>query len=171
METIDAYYHNGKVYIPGTDRLIDLLDRGFGTLKGKRLILTPYESFFLKEKGRISVIEKKTGRSLNLQDLVRRFSKNRQEMWIKYLVYRDLRERGYIVRENPRVDFEIHGKGAERRFISIVYEGGEANIKELETLQRYAAEQRKELVLAVIDRRTDLVYYSVEEMTFQKGQV
>ncbi|MBS7650625.1 MAG: tRNA-intron lyase [Candidatus Bathyarchaeia archaeon] len=171
IETFDAYYRNGTVYIPYVEGATDLLERGFGTLKGKKLILSPYECFFLREKGRISVVEKDTGRSLSLKELVRRYSRKRREIWIKYLVYRDLRERGYIVREASKVDFEIHGKGAERRLISIVYEGGEANIKELESLQRYAAEQRKELVLAVIDRRTDLVYYSVEEMTFNKNQV
>lgn len=171
METFYAYYSDGTVYTPYAEGVTDLLERGFGTIKGKKLILSPYECFFLKEKGRISVVEKKTGRSLSLKELVREYSRKRREIWIKYLVYRDLRERGYIVREASKVDFEIHGKGAERRLISIVYEGGEANIKELEALQRYAAEQRKELVLAVIDRRTDLVYYSVEEMTFNKSQV
>ncbi|MEM2941843.1 MAG: hypothetical protein QXT81_00225 [Candidatus Bathyarchaeia archaeon] len=92
----------------------------------------------------------------------------RQETWIRYLVYRDLRDRGYIVRESRKVDFEIYGKGAERRLVHIVYEGGEASLRELTTLVRYAAKQHKELILAVIDRRTDLVYYSVGEMDFHR---
>jgi hypothetical protein len=63
METFYAYYSDGTVYTPYAEGVTDLLERGFGTLKGKKLILSPYECFFLKEKGRISVFEKKTERA------------------------------------------------------------------------------------------------------------
>lgn len=170
LEILEAFYRKGKVYIPEADRLMELLDRGFGTLRGERLELSPYESFFLVEKARIKVADKDSGNPLSLHDLVARFSMGKQEIWIRYLVYRDLRDRGYIVRGSEKVDFEIHGKGAERRLVSIVYEGKEANLQELTALIRYAAKQKKELILAVIDRRTDLVYYSIGEMEFRRLQ-
>jgi tRNA-intron endonuclease len=168
IETIEAQFRNGRVYIPEGDRLMELLDRGFGTRRDKRLELSPYETFFLTEKGRIRVIDKRSGSAMSLHNLVANLSMGKQEVWIRYLVYRDLRDRGYIVREANRVDFEIYGKGSERRLLSIVYEGREANLQDLTTLIRYAAKQRKELILAVIDRRTDLVYYSIGEVEFQK---
>jgi tRNA-intron endonuclease len=170
IETFEAHYKNGRVSIPEADRLIELLDRGFGTRRDKRLDLSPYEAFFLTEKGRVNIIDVKNKEPLSLHDLVTRLSLGRQEIWIRYLVYRDLRDRGYIVRETQKVDFEIHGKGAERRLVYIVYEGGEASLRELTALIRYAAKQQKELILAVIDRRTDLVYYSIGEMNFQRNQ-
>lgn len=147
---------------------MELLDRGFGTRHDNRLDLSPFESFFLTEKGRITVIDTKKKEPLSLHDLVTRLSLGKQEIWIKYLVYRDLRDRGYIVRESKKFDFEIHGKGAERRFVYIVYEGAEASLKQLTKLIRHAAKQQKELILAVIDRRTDLVYYSIGEIIFQE---
>jgi len=170
LEIFEAFYSNGKVYVPEADRLMELLDRGFGTRRDQRLELSPYESFFLVEKSRIKIVDKDSGGPLSLHDLVARFSMGKQEVWIRYLVYRDLRDRGYIVRGSEKFDFEIHGKGAERRLVSIVYEGKEANLQELTTLIRYAAKQKKELILAVIDRRTDLVYYSIGEMEFKKLQ-
>jgi tRNA-intron endonuclease len=169
-ESLDAYYKKRRVYIPESDRQIEFLDRGFGTRRGKKLELSPYEAFFLTEKGRIKVTDEDTQEILSLHDLVTELSMGKQEIWIRYLVYRDLRERGYIVRETKKVDFEIHGKGAERRLISIVYEGGESSLHELTNLLRYAARQKKELILSVIDRRTDLVYYSIGEMIFQKNK-
>jgi tRNA-intron endonuclease len=168
IESFEAQYKNGRVSILNCSELIELLDRGFGTRREKRLDLSPYEAFFLTEKGRISVIDAKSREHLSLHDLITRYSQGRRETWIRYLVYRDLRDRGYIVRESRKVDFEIYGKGAERRLVHIVYEGGEASLRELTTLIRYAAKQRKELILAVIDRRTDLVYYSVGEMDFYR---
>ncbi len=169
-EALDAYYKKRRVYIPESDRQIEFLDRGFGTRSGKKLELSPYEAFFLSEKGRIKVTDEDKQKNLSLHDLVKKLSMGKQEIWIRYLVYRDLRERGYIVRETKKVDFEIHGKGADRRLISIVYEGGESSLHELTNLLRYAARQKKELILAVIDRRTDLVYYSIGEMIFQKNK-
>src|SRR2546425_11171607 len=50
----------------------------------------------------------------------------------KYLVYRDLRDRGYLVRESEGgFDFETFGKGATRRQVSIVFEGGESTLERL----------------------------------------
>jgi tRNA splicing endonuclease len=49
-----------------------------------------------------------------------------------------------------------------RRYVSIVYEGGEADLKTLRKLLKRSTREKKELILAVVDRRTDIVYYSLE---------
>jgi len=153
------------VHIPYKQDLMELRDRGFGDLKGEKLYLTAYESFYLVEKQKIHVFDKKTGDKLELRELVRRFSVGKPEIWIKYLVYRDLRDRGYLVRESTRAfDFDIYGKGPLRRLISIVYEGGEASLKKLGKLLRYSDAEKKELILAVVDRRTDIVYYTLSSL-------
>jgi tRNA-intron endonuclease len=153
------------VYIPYKSELMELRDRGFGDLKNGKLKFTPYESFYLIEKQRIRVFDKKTQEELTLRDIVKRVSIGRPEIWIKYLVYRDLRDRGYIVRESDRdFDFDIYGKGPLRRLISIVYEGGEASLRKLQKLLRYSEREKKELVLAVVDRRTDIVYYTLSSL-------
>jgi len=154
-----------SVYIPYKSELMELRDRGFGDLKKGRLLFTAYESFYLIEKQRIRVFEKKSENELTLRDVVRRFSIGKPEIWIKYLVYRDLRDRGYIVRESDRnFDFDIYGKGPLRRLISIVYEGGEASLRKLQRLLGYAEREKKELILAVVDRRTDIVYYTLSSL-------
>jgi tRNA-intron endonuclease len=154
-----------SVYIPYKSELMELRDRGFGDLKEDRLLLTAYESFYLHEKQRIVVRSKRTRDELTLRDLVKKFSVGKPAIWIKYLVYRDLRDRGYIVREsNKTFDFDIYGKGPMRRLISIVYEGGEASLRKLGKLLAYADKERKELILAVVDRRTDIVYYTLSSL-------
>lgn len=145
--------------------LMELRDRGFGDLRSGKLLLSPYESFYLIEKQKIRVFAKKAERELELRDLVRKFSVGKPEIWIKYLVYRDLRDRGYIVRESTKAfDFDIYGKGPLRRLISIVYEGGEASLRKLGKLLRYSDKEKKELLLAVVDRRTDIVYYTLSSL-------
>ena len=154
-----------RVYIPYKPELMELRERGFGDLRADKLLFTPYESFYLIEKQKIRVFDKRNESELELRDLVRKFSVGKPEIWIKYLVYRDLRDRGYIVRESTKVfDFDIYGKGPLRRLISIVYEGGEASLRKLGKLLKYSDKEKKELILAVVDRRTDIVYYTLSSL-------
>jgi tRNA-intron endonuclease len=161
FEVYEAFLQAGVVFLPRASELMEMRERGFGELKGKRLVLTPYESFYLLEKGRIT-IEDKRKEKLTFEELVKSLSARHAEIWVKYLVYRDLRDRGYIVRECPVFDFEIHGKGPMRRYVYIVYEGGEADLRTLRRLLKRSARDKKDLILAVVDRRTDIVYYSLD---------
>ena len=161
----DTHIDSRGVYVDYKPELMELRERGFGELKEHKLHFAPYESFYLLEKQKIKVFDKRNGRELELRDLVRRFSVGKPEIWIKYLVYRDLRDRGYIVRESTKMlDFDIYGKGPLRRLISIVYEGGEASLRKLGKLLSYSESEKKELILAVVDRRTDIVYYTLSSL-------
>jgi len=161
----DTVVDSRGVFVVYKPELMELRDRGFGDLKAGKLHFAPYESFYLLEKQKIKVYDAKSKRELELKDLVRKFSVGKPEIWIKYLVYRDLRDRGYIVRESTRdFDFDIYGKGPLRRLISIIYEGGEASLRKLSNLLKYSDKEKKELILAVVDRRTDIVYYTLSSL-------
>lgn len=161
FQVYETFLRAGQVVLPKAAELMELRERGFGELRGKRLVLTPYEGFYLLEKGRITV-EGVTKKKITFEELVKSLSGKKPEVWVKYLVYRDLRDRGYIVRECPVFDFEIHGKGPMRRYVYIVYEGGEADLGTLRRLLKRSTRDKKDLIIAVVDRRTDIVYYSLE---------
>jgi len=160
--------------MPKAEKVMELRERAFGTLAGDRVTLNPYEAFYLTEKNKVRVRTEGTKKTLLLKDLVTRLSIGKPAIWIKYLVYRDLRDRGYLVREiggKSRFDFETFGKGATRRLVYIVYEGGETSLGELAKMSAKANGEGKDLVLAVIDRRTDIVYYTLNTMEDFKEQV
>ena len=161
FQVYEASLRAGEVFLPRASELMEMRERGFGTLKGRRLVLTSHEAFYLLEKGRITV-EGNNKENITFEELVKSVSTRRPAVWVKYLVYRDLRDRGYVVRECPVFDFEVHGKGPMRRYIYIIYEGGEADLKTLRTLLKRASRDKKDLILSVVDRRTDIVYYSLE---------
>lgn len=161
FQVYEASLRTGEVFLPRASELMEMRERGFGTLRGRRLVLTSHEAFYLLEKGRITV-EGKNKENITFEGLVKSVSTRRPAVWVKYLVYRDLRDRGYVVRECPVFDFEVHGKGPMRRYIYIIYEGGEADLKTLRTLLKRASRDKKDLILSVVDRRTDIVYYSLE---------
>jgi len=54
-----------------------------------------------------------------------------------------------------------------RRLVGIVVEGGEATLEKLARLSGKANKEGKDLVLAVIDRRTDIVYYTLNTGNFK----
>ena len=167
-EVLEAYLSKGVVFLRDPGKLMDLREKAFGTLTGERILLNPYETFYLVEKKRISVLDEKTKQTRTLQQLVTKLSIGKPAIWTKYLVYRDLRDRGYLVREGEAgYDFESFGKGATRRLVSIVYEGGESTLEKLARLSAKANKDGKDLVLAVIDRRTDIVYYTLNPENFQ----
>jgi len=161
FQVYEAFLQAGQVVLPNASQLMEIRERGFGELRGRKLRLSEYEAFYLLEKGRINLQSRST-ESITLEELVKCLSARRPELWVKYLVYRDLRDRGYIVRECLGFDFEIHGKGPMRRYVYIVYEGGEADLKTLRRLLKRATRDKKVLILAVVDRRTDIVYYSLD---------
>ncbi len=167
---LEASLAKNRVYLLEPEKLMELREKAFGTLSDERIILNPYETFYLVEKNRIRVVEERSRNSLSLQELVTKLSVGNPAIWTKYLVYRDLRDRGYLVRDKTGgFDFESFGKGATRRLVAIVFEGGEATLDKLAKLSARANKEGKDLVLAVIDRRTDIVYYTLNTENF-KGQ-
>ncbi|MBS7655043.1 hypothetical protein KEJ50_00845 [Candidatus Bathyarchaeota archaeon] len=160
-EPIQGYLKKGEVFLPLTEEVKELREKGFGELKNGGLQLQSYEAFYLVEKGKIKVFDFNSKQLLELGNLVKKLFANKKEELIKYLVYRDLREKGYIVRESEKMDFEVYGKGSLRRLVTIVHEGRETTVGKLISLLKFAEEERKELILAVIDRRTDIVFYTL----------
>ncbi len=169
VEPFEAFLSRGRVYLPESEKTMELRERAFGTLTNGRVVLNPYEAFYLVEKKRIRVLDDKTKQTRTLHDLVTQLSVGKPAIWTRYLVYRDLRDRGYLVREGESdYDFETFGKGAMRRLVAIVFEGGESTLEKLARLSAKANKDSKDLVLAVIDRRTDIVYYTLNTENFQR---
>jgi tRNA-intron endonuclease len=89
------------------------------------------------------------------------------------LVYRDLRSRGYVVREGfgAGIDFRIYkrgsyGKDTASYLVLGTQEGKPLPIEDLTSALQYCQSQKKELILAVMNRRGEIVYYTVSNLHF-----
>ena len=84
----------------------------------------------------------------------------------RYIVYRDLKERGYAVRAG-RAGLWLYPRGARRGekparyFVHIRSEKDLISIADLDRLLRSARNMRKELILAIVDEESDVTYYEV----------
>ena len=105
-----------------------------------------------------------------MRELLRRAGATVDQFEIRYLVYRDLRQRGYVVEERDGpTDFQVYPRGgAPKKTPSkywVVALSERAVFSMDDVLARIAetAAVRKSLLLAVVDEESDLTYYAVRE--------
>jgi tRNA-intron endonuclease len=149
-----------------------LTSRGYGTLENKIFTLTFFESLYLQDKAMLEV-KAKDGATVDFQGLLHCYEALNENAWVNYLVYRDLRTRGYVVREGfgIGIDFRIYDRGAYGKdtapyLILGNQEGKPLPINDLASALQKCQNQKKELILAVMNRRGEIVYYSVGELHF-----
>ena len=167
---MEGLINNDGVQISKKQFIDELSSRGYGVAKGKDLILAFYEALYLIDKHVLKIRDEK-GKIVDFQKLVERYESVNENAWAGYLVYRDLRGRGYVVREGfgSKVDFRVYdrgdySKGTAKYLIVNVQEGKPISIQDLTNSMTESLSLKKELVLAVINRRGEIVYYSVSEL-------
>jgi tRNA-intron endonuclease len=149
-----------------------LSQRGYGTAENGGLTLAFYEALYLLDKELLEVKHEK-GREVDFQALLQAYEKTNPNAWVNYLVYRDLRSRGYVVREGfgAGTDFRIYDRGAYGKdtasyMVLSTQEGKPLTIEDLTSALQHCQSQKKELILAVMNRRGEIVYYSISSLKF-----
>ncbi len=149
-----------------------LTSRGYGTLENKVFTLTFFEALYLQDKAMLEAKDK-DGATVDFQSLLHAYEAVNENAWVNYIIYRDLRSRGYVVREGfgVGIDFRIYERGAYGKdtapyLILGTQEGKPLPINDLAGALQKCQSQKKELILAVMNRRGEIVYYSVGELHF-----
>lgn len=171
---IRAFLREGGVFVPSSEDVEGLSSRGYGTPTENGLELTFYEALYLLSKEVIEVKEAKTKENVSVQDLLERFRSVEEGAWVKFLIYRDLRSRGYVVREGfgLGIDFRVYGRGEYGKdtadyLIFGIQEGQPVLVEDLARTLEYTQNLKKKLVLAVLNRRGEIVYYSLSRLAFE----
>lgn len=110
-------------------------------------------------------------RFLTPEALFKHFQEIMPDFWEKYVVYRDLKTRGYIVRRGIKdiSHFRVYKKGVKKgnepaKFIYFgIFEGKPVPLARLHEISDYAMNNRQDLILAVVDRQMDITYYNVKK--------
>lgn len=148
----------------------ELKKRGYGEELDDKLSLKDYEAIFLLYSGKLRVL--KDGKEISVNELVDIFISRNANTLTSFLIYRDLRSRGYVVREGFGfgVDFRVYdrGKYSSKSAKYVVFglnEGTKTSIKELSEIVSQIERMGKEAVLAVIERRGEVIYYKIQSWT------
>lgn len=171
---VAAWLTETEVTISSPECIEEFSSKGYGVAEDGKLRLAFHEALFLLGKGAIEIKDSKTKEKVVFDVLLKRFQSVDKDAWVRYLIYRDLRSRGYVAREGfgLGVDFRIYergdyGKGTAKHLIFGIQEGKPVSIEKLARTQRYVQNLKKNLVLAVINRRGELVYYSLSELNLK----
>ena len=171
---IEASLKEKGVLVSSPEDIEELSLRGYGVSENEGLMLTFYEALFLLGKGIIAVKKEKTGGKVNFQTLLQRFQSIDEDAWVRYLIYRDLRSRGYVAREGfgLGIDFRVYergeyGKETAKYMIFGIQEGQPVSVEELARSLIDVQSLKKRLVLAVINRRGEVVYYALSQLTLK----
>lgn len=142
----------------------------YGELEDDCLILASFEALYLVEKERLAVYD--DGNRFSFQDLLNYFLRDDPDIWIKYLIYSDLRRRGYVVKSGfgGKISFRVYRRGAvigKEPAKYLVYgsvEGKPIELTGLSGMVREARSARKDLILAIVDRQGEVTYYDVAQV-------
>lgn len=145
----------------------------FGEIENGRLTLFDVEALFLLEKEKITIVDS-NGNPMTFPQIVSLLSRKDHDLWLRYLLYSDLRRRGYIVKPGygPKLEFRVYRRGAvvgkepAKYLVYGLVEGKTITISELRNITNTAKLSNKSLVLAVIDRQGEITYYDATEITF-----
>jgi tRNA-intron endonuclease len=179
IEQFTAVYRKDSVVVPTLRESNSLYQNGYGSLLGEEgvLTLTPCETLFLVERKKLLVISEETREPLGFSELFTNFTALDKIIWTRYLVFRDLRLKGFVVRDGYGlgVDFLVYergdfGKRPPKYLVFATWEGEPKKMSELLEALKLAWEKEKSLKLAVIDRRGEIVYYALQELNLEGGK-
>ncbi|MCL5730452.1 MAG: tRNA-intron lyase [Candidatus Pacearchaeota archaeon] len=167
MERIQAYLVGEQVSSNSSEAFSLHEKSSFGEKKEGKVIYSPSEALFLVEKGKIEVLS--SGKKISFDGLMKRFKKSDKKIQLKYPVFRDLREKGYVVKTALKfgAEFRIYEKGAKMgdkhsKWVAFTdYESKTFTWQEFSAKNRVAHSTKKKLLIAIVDEEGDITYYEV----------
>jgi len=156
------------------NRQQELEQKGYGDMVKDKLVLKPFESLYLLYTGKLALFrgKKNIGFDLFLQIC----KKQDESILTKFLVYRDLRTRGYTVKDGFGFgsDFRVYAKGdfGEKGAKFLVFglnEGKQEKIGKLQKKVEEITKMGKEPIIAVIQRQGEIIYYKISRMNFHQN--
>jgi tRNA-intron endonuclease len=138
----------------------------FGEVKQGKIQYSLVEGAYLLEKKKMNVVDYR-GAKLNFDAFLRRVRRIQSNFWIRYCVFRDLRDRGYIVKTALKfgADFRVYSRGKKpgeehaKWIVFPVHETETFSWYEFSAKNRVAHSTRKKLLLGVVDEENDVSYW------------
>ncbi len=169
---IAAETSGGDVRILDKDRTGELEENGYGTREGKAYTLRDYEALYLLYSGKLRLRDS-SGKPVSFEQLAESTQRRAQDSWTKFIIYRDLRSRGYVVREGFGfgTDLRVYERGdypkkAAQYVVFALDEGIEKRVDELQKSVKEMSKMGKDAIVAVIERRGEVIYYKVSKQRF-----
>src|ERR671919_1199399 len=161
---------NRKIVVDETHFQDELRTKGFGEKENAEFILKPYEALYLFHTKRLKLKNKP---SIGFNSLFELLLKHNRNIMSEFLVYRDLRSRGYIAKEGFGFgnDFRVYERGEYEKkpakyVVFGINEGTNVTARDFYESIEQIEKMGKEAVVAVTERRGEVIYYKASTIHF-----
>lgn len=170
---VSAVLGREKVITESSDDAREFYNQSsFGSLaESGKVELSLLEALYLMEKSRL-IVKSDAGRKLTFESYIKKARKVEPNFWIRYCVFKDMRNRGYIVKTALKfgADFRVYDRGVKpgedhaRWIIYPVHEGDTLTWYEFAAKNRVAHSTKKRLLMGIVDDEGDVTYYEIRWM-------
>jgi len=151
-----------------------LNQKGYGEMDHSKLLLKSFESLYLLFTDRLTIFKGK--KNVDFDSYLQICKKQDKDILTKFLVYRDLRNRGYTVKDGFGFgsDFAVYDKPFSPKSPSkfLVFSLNEGKHEKMSKLRQKIEEINKigkEPIIAVVQRQGEIIYYKLSRMNFYQN--
>jgi tRNA-intron endonuclease, archaea type len=159
---------NGESVYSNKKEAFSLHDQSrFGEQKEGKIFYSIFEALFLLEKNKLELNESK--KKINFEKLLEKAKVLDSRIITKYLVFKDMRSRGYVVKTALKfgAEFRVYDKGTkpgEAHAKWILYPVREADTltwHDFSAKNRVAHSTKKNLLIGIVDEENEVTYYQI----------
>ena len=173
QKKIKAILAKERVITESSDEARELYNKSrYGTLLDNRKVqLSLLEALYLIEKKKLIVLDGRN-KEIEFDRFLKKAQKTEFNFWIRYSVFKDMRNRGYITKTALKfgADFRVYDRGIKpgedhaKWIVYPVHEGESLTWYEFSAKNRVAHSTKKRLLMAVVDDEGDVTYWEVRWM-------
>lgn len=164
-----------NIVTAGSDAISELYDRSFyGRINDEKLELSLIEGAYLLYRKKIEIFSE--GKALDFKTFFEIASGRIADFELGYVVFKDLRERGYYTKMSP-TGFRLYprggypGKTPAHAFVYLISERAHLPLQHLALELKKAENARKRLILAIVDEESDITFYELKKIVMSGENV
>jgi tRNA-intron endonuclease len=139
----------------------------FGEKLDNKILYSLPEALFLVQNKKMEIFNHQN-KILTQKEILNKFQRIDKKFKTKYLVFKDLRKKGYIVKTALKfgADFRVYNKGANEKHSKWICftasENQRMTWQDFSAKNRVAHSTKKNLLIAIADEEGDVSYYEVK---------
>lgn len=167
---IKAIFAKERVLTEASEAARELYDQSrYGSiLESGKLQLSLPEALYLMERKKIKILDYKK-KKFDVDSFIKKAQKIEPNFWIRYSVFKDIRNRGYIIKTALKfgADFRVYDRGVKpgedhaKWIVYPVHESSTTTWYEFAAKNRVAHSTKKRLLIGIVDDEGDVTYYEI----------
>lgn len=169
-QPVKAVFAEERVITENSDEARELYNQSrYGTiLENGKVQLSLLEALYLLEKERLEILDGKN-KPITFEKFLKKTKKSEPNLWIRYCVFKDIRNRGYIIKTALKfgADFRVYDRGVKpgedhaKWIVYPVHESSTLTWYEFSAKNRVAHSTKKRLLIGCVDEEGDCTYWEV----------